>query len=122
MPSDRLTQARPIMPATRDIGVGIEKVRLRPVRGGVAKRLAGSLRRYARPGNARSVRAQVKRKVARAASTEGGRLFGPGLSSPSTSVDFADGLLAATSEGRRMPVYSFDTGFRRLSVDWEPPG
>lgn len=65
------------MPATRDIGVGIGKVRLRPARGGVAKRLAGSLRHYARPGSARSVRTQVKRKVARAAATEGTRFSAP---------------------------------------------
>lgn len=54
---------------TLELGTG--EVRLRPAREGVAKRLAGSLRHYAKPGSAKSVRAHVKRKVARAAATEG---------------------------------------------------
>lgn len=40
----------------------------------------------------------------------------------STPVDFVDCLLAAVAKRRGMPVYSFDTDFRRLSVDWGPPG
>lgn len=38
----------------------------------------------------------------------------------STPVDFVDCLLAAAAKRRGMTVYSFDTDFRRLSVDWEP--
>ena len=35
------------------------------------RHLAGSLRRYAKPGTTKSIRALVKREVARAAATEG---------------------------------------------------
>ncbi len=38
---------------------------------GTARRLARSLRRYARPGTARSVRGEVKRRVACAVASEG---------------------------------------------------
>ena len=47
------------------------QVRLKPVPAGTARRLAGSLKRYARPGSVQSVRTHVKRKVARAAASEG---------------------------------------------------
>ena len=47
------------------------EVRLRPAPAGTARRLAGSLRRYARPGSVKSIRAHVKREVARAAAAEG---------------------------------------------------
>jgi AbrB family looped-hinge helix DNA binding protein len=43
------------------------ELRLRPAPVGTARRLAGSLRRYAKPGTARSIRDHVKRKVARRA-------------------------------------------------------
>lgn len=36
-----------------------------------ARRLAGSLRRYAKPGTIKAIRAHVKREVARAAAAEG---------------------------------------------------
>jgi hypothetical protein len=36
-----------------------------------ARRLAGSLRRYAKPGTVKSVRVHVRREVARAAAAEG---------------------------------------------------
>ncbi len=54
------------------ITLALEKgeVRLRPAPPGTARRLAGSLRRYARPARVRAVRAEVKRKVARAAASE----------------------------------------------------
>jgi AbrB family looped-hinge helix DNA binding protein len=47
------------------------ELRLRPAPAGTARRLAGSLRRYAKPGAAKAVRAHVKREVARAAAAEG---------------------------------------------------
>jgi AbrB family looped-hinge helix DNA binding protein len=47
------------------------EVRLRPAPAGTAHRLAGSLRRYARPGTVKSIRAHVKKEVARAAAAEG---------------------------------------------------
>lgn len=47
------------------------ELRLKLAPGGMARRLAGSLRGYARPGTVRAVRAEVKRKVARATATEG---------------------------------------------------
>jgi AbrB family looped-hinge helix DNA binding protein len=47
------------------------EVRLKPAPAGTARRLAGSLRRYSRPGGVASVRAAVKRKVARAVASEG---------------------------------------------------
>lgn len=47
------------------------ELRLRPAPAGTARRLAGSLRRYARPGTFKSVRAHVKKEVARAAAAEG---------------------------------------------------
>jgi AbrB family looped-hinge helix DNA binding protein len=47
------------------------ELRLGPAPEGVARRLAGSLRRYARPGTVRRVRAEVKRKVGRVAAAEG---------------------------------------------------
>lgn len=47
------------------------ELRLRPAPAGTARRLAGSLRRYARPGTMRSIRAHVKREVGRAAAAEG---------------------------------------------------
>jgi len=47
------------------------EVRLRPARAGTAHRLAGSLRRYAKRGTVRSIRAHVKKEVARAAAAEG---------------------------------------------------
>lgn len=47
------------------------EVRLRPAPAGTAHRLAGSLRRYAKPGTVRSIRAHVKKEVARAAAAEG---------------------------------------------------
>jgi antitoxin PrlF len=47
------------------------EVRLRPAPAGTARRLAGSLRRDARPGTIRSIRAHVKREVGRAAAAEG---------------------------------------------------
>ena len=46
-------------------------LRLQPAPAGTARRLAGSLRRYAKRGTSRSVRVPVKREVARAAATEG---------------------------------------------------
>ena len=46
------------------------QLRLRPAPAGTARRLAGSLRRYARGGTLRSIRAHVKREVGRAAATE----------------------------------------------------
>ncbi|MBI1894577.1 MAG: AbrB/MazE/SpoVT family DNA-binding domain-containing protein [Candidatus Rokubacteria bacterium] len=47
------------------------ELRLRPSSPDTARQLAGSLRRYARPGTVRSIRAHVKREVARAAAAEG---------------------------------------------------
>lgn len=47
------------------------ELRLRPVPAGTAHRLAGSLRRYAKPGTVKSIRAYVRREVARAAAAEG---------------------------------------------------
>jgi antitoxin PrlF len=47
------------------------ELRLRPGSAGVARRLAGSLRRYAKPGSTKSIRAHVKREVGRAAAAEG---------------------------------------------------
>lgn len=47
------------------------QLRLRPAPAGTARRLAGSLRRYAKGGALRSIRAHVKREVARAPATEG---------------------------------------------------
>ncbi len=47
------------------------ELRLRPASAATARRLAGSLRRYARPGTIKSIRAHVKREVARAAAAEG---------------------------------------------------
>jgi AbrB family looped-hinge helix DNA binding protein len=47
------------------------ELRLRPASAATARRLAGSLRRYARPGTVKSVREHVKREVARAAAAEG---------------------------------------------------
>jgi AbrB family looped-hinge helix DNA binding protein len=47
------------------------ELRLKPAPAGLARRLAGSLRRYARPGTVKSIRAEVKRKVSRAAAAEG---------------------------------------------------
>lgn len=47
------------------------ELRLRPAPEGSARRLAGSLRRYAKPATPKSVRAHVKREVARAAAAEG---------------------------------------------------
>ncbi len=47
------------------------EVRMRPAAAGTARRLAGSLRRYAKPGTAKAVRAEVKGKIGRAAGTEG---------------------------------------------------
>ena len=44
---------------------------LRPAPAGTARRLAGSLRRYAKPGAPRRVHARVKREIARAAAAEG---------------------------------------------------
>ena len=46
------------------------EVPLRPATAGTAGRLAGSLRRYASPARIRAIRAEVKRKVARAAAAE----------------------------------------------------
>jgi len=46
------------------------EVRLRPAPAGTARRLAGSLRRYARPAKVKAIRAEVKRKVGRAAAAE----------------------------------------------------
>ena len=46
------------------------ELRLRPAPQGTARRLAGSLRGYARAGRGKTVRAQVKREVARAAAAE----------------------------------------------------
>lgn len=46
------------------------ELRLRPAPAGTARRLAGSLRRHAKAGTTRAVRAHVKREVARAAATE----------------------------------------------------
>ena len=46
------------------------EVRVRPAPAGTARRLAGSLRRYAKPGTSESIRAHVKREIARAAATE----------------------------------------------------
>lgn len=40
-----------------------------------------------------------------------------------TPADFVDCLLAARAQHRGMTVYSFDVkDFRRLGVNWEPPG
>lgn len=47
------------------------ELRLRPASVAIARRLAGSFRRYARPGTVKSIRAYVKREVARAAAAEG---------------------------------------------------
>jgi AbrB family looped-hinge helix DNA binding protein len=47
------------------------ELRLRPSSTGIARRLAGSLQRYARPGTTKSIRAHVKREVARATAAEG---------------------------------------------------
>ena len=47
------------------------ELRLRPAPAGTARRLAGSLRRYAKPGPGKSIRAHVKREVGRAAASEG---------------------------------------------------
>jgi len=47
------------------------ELRLRPSSPDTPRRLAGSLRRYARPGTVRAIRAHVKREVARAAAAEG---------------------------------------------------
>jgi AbrB family looped-hinge helix DNA binding protein len=47
------------------------ELRLRPASAGMARRFAGSLRRYAWPGTVRSIRAHVKREVGRAAAAEG---------------------------------------------------
>lgn len=46
------------------------ELRLRPVFTASARRLAGSLRRYAHPGTVKTIRAHVKREVARAAAAE----------------------------------------------------
>ena len=48
-----------------------DELRLRPAPTGTARRLAGSLRRYARTGTTTSIRAQVKKEVGRAAASEG---------------------------------------------------
>jgi antitoxin PrlF len=63
-----MRQALGLAPGSR-VSVSLEgdELRLRPAAAGTARRLAGSLRRYARPGTARAVRAHVKREVARAA-------------------------------------------------------
>jgi len=47
------------------------ELRLRPAPAGTARRLAGSLRRYAKRGTVIAVRAHVKREVGRAAAAEG---------------------------------------------------
>ena len=47
------------------------ELRLRPSPAGTARRLAGSLGRYARPGTSKTTRAHVKREVGRAAAREG---------------------------------------------------
>lgn len=47
------------------------ELRLRPAPVGTARRLAGSLRRYAKAGSGKSIRAHVKREVGRAAAAEG---------------------------------------------------
>ncbi len=47
------------------------ELRLRPAPAGTARRLAGSLRRYAKPETSKSIRAHVKREVGRAAAGEG---------------------------------------------------
>ena len=47
------------------------ELRLRPAPAGTARRLAGSLRRYAKPASGKSIRAHVKREVGRAAAREG---------------------------------------------------
>ncbi len=48
------------------------ELRVRPASISTAQRLAGSLRRYARPGTVKSIRAHVKREVARAAAARMG--------------------------------------------------
>lgn len=55
------------------VSLELEKgeLRLRPASTVTARRLAGSLRRYARPGTIKSIRNHVKREVARAAAAEG---------------------------------------------------
>ena len=47
------------------------ELRLRPAPAGTARRLAGSLRRYAKAGGSKTIRARVKREVGRAAAREG---------------------------------------------------
>jgi antitoxin PrlF len=47
------------------------EVSLSPVATDAAGRLAGSLRRYGRPGRRAKVRAQTRKRVARAAASEG---------------------------------------------------
>lgn len=65
-----MRQALGLAPGSR-VSVSLEgdELRLRPAAAGTARRLAGSLRRYARPGTAKAVRAHVKREVARAAAS-----------------------------------------------------
>lgn len=53
--------------STVSLTLDANEVHLRPSRRGTARRLAGSLRGYARRGSARAVRAEVKREVGRAA-------------------------------------------------------
>jgi AbrB family looped-hinge helix DNA binding protein len=57
--------------ATVSLTLEHRQVRLKPALPEVARQLAGSLRRYARPGTGKMVRATVKKKVARAAAAEG---------------------------------------------------
>ncbi|PWU24725.1 MAG: hypothetical protein C5B48_04890 [Candidatus Rokuibacteriota bacterium] len=47
------------------------ELRLRPAPAGTARRLAGSLRRYAKRGTINAIRAHVKREVGRASAAEG---------------------------------------------------
>jgi antitoxin PrlF len=47
------------------------ELRLRPAPAGTARRLAGSLRRYAKPESGKSIRDRVKKEVGRAAAGEG---------------------------------------------------
>jgi len=47
------------------------ELRLRPAPAGTARRLAGSLRRYAKAEGTKTIRARVKREVGRAAAHEG---------------------------------------------------
>ena len=61
--------------------LGEESVVLRPIASSQAAKLAGSLRRYARPGeDPRQVRSHVKKEVARAAAQEGQEAIGDSCS------------------------------------------